>query len=358
MSWQGVEGHDRVADQFRRRLERGRLASTYLFVGPAGVGKRTFALRLAAALLCPTPRPDPLEACGRCASCVQVAAGTHPDLITVSKPADRAFIPLKLLIGEDDKRMQEGLCHEIALKPYMGGRRIAILDDADHLNTEGANALLKTLEEPPPNTVLILIGTSIDRQLPTIRSRAQIVRFAPLEEETVAGLLQSKGLVNDAAEAARLARYSEGSLEQAQQRSEPELWQFRSDLLAQLSKPLVDTIRLAKMVSAFVDAAGKEAPARRDRLRLVLEFSIDFYRQSVRAMAGAPSDADDELVAAVNVWLGHQTITLDAATICCEDCLAALVQVDRNANQSTMIEAWVDSLARRYLASRAATAAR
>ena len=81
--------------------------------------------------------------------------------------------------------MREGLCHDIALKPFRGGRKIAIIDDADYLNQEGANCLLKTLEEPPEKSVIILIGTSQQRQLPTIRSRCQIVRFAPLS--TAAG---------------------------------------------------------------------------------------------------------------------------------------------------------------------------
>ena len=101
------------------------------------------------------------------------------------------------------------------MKPFLGGRRIAIIDDADFFNAEGANCLLKTLEEPPPQSVLILIGTSPARQLPTIRSRCQVIRFLPLPEETVARLLVAKALVTDVAEAARLARFSEGSLQQA-----------------------------------------------------------------------------------------------------------------------------------------------
>ena len=179
MSWQGIAGHDEIVARFRTMLARGRLASTFLFVGPAGVGKRTFATRLAAALLCQTQPPAALDPCGVCSSCLQVAAGTHPDLLRVSKPADKSFIPLELFIGPKEKRMQQGLCHDISLKPFMGGGRVAIIDDADYLNEEGANSLLKTLEEPPPQSVLILIGTSADRQLPTIRSRAALSASAP-----------------------------------------------------------------------------------------------------------------------------------------------------------------------------------
>ena len=80
-----------------------------------------------------------MDPCGECPGCVQVAAGTHPDLILVAKPEDKSFLPLELLIGDKEHRMREGLCHDIGLKPFMGGRKVAIIDDADHLNAEGAN---------------------------------------------------------------------------------------------------------------------------------------------------------------------------------------------------------------------------
>ena len=215
MSWQGIEGHDEVVAKFRQALERRRLASTFLFVGPAGIGKRLFALKLAQALLCQVNAAESLEPCGRCPGCVQAAAGTHPDLITISKPEGKSAIPVALLIGDKDHRMDEGLCHAISLKPFMGGRKIAVIDDVDDLNQEGANCLLKTLEEPPPQSLLILIGTSADKQLPTIRSRAQIIRFRPLEESVLAELLLREGVVEDSTAAARLARYSQGSFERA-----------------------------------------------------------------------------------------------------------------------------------------------
>src|SRR5581483_1510034 len=129
--------------------------------------------------------------------------------------ADRSSIPLALLIGDDAPRMREGLCHDIALKPFMGGRKVAIIDDADALNEEGANCLLKTLEEPPARSVLILIGTSTDKQLPTIRSRCQIVRFGGLEPNTIAEIVASRGLIADVHQARRLAEFSEGSIERA-----------------------------------------------------------------------------------------------------------------------------------------------
>ena len=285
--WHGIEGHDPIVERFRQALARGRLASTFLFVGPSGIGKRAFALRLAQALLCHERPAASLDPCGRCPSCIQVAALTHPDLELVSKPADKSFIPVAAFIGDKEHRMHEGLCHKIGLKPFMGGRKIALIDDADYLNVEGANALLKTLEEPPPRSVLILIGTTADKQLPTIRSRAQIIRFRPLADDVIARLLVEKKIVSDAAEAHRLASYSGGSMAQAAELADPELWAFRGELLAALARWPVEGFQLAETVNSFINDAGKDAPPRRARSRLLIGFAIDLFRAIVRRSHGA-----------------------------------------------------------------------
>ena len=132
--------------------------------------------------------------------------------------------------------MQEGLLYNISRKPYSGRRKVAIIDDADYLNKEGANCLLKTLEEPPPKSLLILLGTSEQRQLPTIRSRCQIVRFQPLAESDVAELLVERGLCGDPATARRAAARSGGSLQLAQLWCDEQMAEFRGKLLAVLRR--------------------------------------------------------------------------------------------------------------------------
>lgn len=345
MTWQEIQGHDQVVEQFRHAVRRGRLASTFLFVGPPGIGKHTFALKLAQALLCENSSADALDPCGRCPACAQVAARTHPDLILVAKPEDKSFIPLELLIGDREHRMREGLCHDIALKPYSGGRRIAVIDGADFLNQEGANCMLKTLEEPPPKAVIILIGSSEQKQLPTIRSRSQVVRFRPLPPETIAQLLVSKGLVEDPQTATRLAAMSEGSMRRALELADEALDEFRASLLTHLSDPGADAVEFAKTVGPFVDQAGKEAPPRRARLTQLAGMAADFYRQLMRCLAGLPIEGDQALVRAVQAaytdWPGDQ----EAAAACLERCLEAQWQIQANANQATLIDAWLDDLA-------------
>jgi DNA polymerase III subunit delta' len=345
MTWQGIEGHDHVVEQLRRAVARNKLASSFLFCGPAGVGKRTFALRFAQALLCQTRPAANLDPCNACPSCAMARAGSHPDIEVVARPEDKSFLPLKLLIGEGETRGREGLCHWIGLKPFQGGRRIAIIDDADLLNVEGANCLLKTLEEPPAGSLLILIGTSPARQLPTIRSRCQLIRFRPLAEETVARLLVSQEIVTDRAEAMRLARFSEGSLQQASDLADADLWSCRRTLLEKLSAEMLDSVGLAQTISAFVDEAGKEAPARRARLRQVVGFAADFYRRLLHVQSGLSMPADAEMRATLESAQRRSCGDPLLAARCLERCLEVFGQIDRNVNQATVIEAWLDDLA-------------
>ncbi len=343
--WLGIEGHDEIVERFRKAVARGRLASTFLFVGPEGIGKRALALALAKSLLCQTRNEEELNPCGRCPSCVQVDAGIHPDIHVICLPEGKSTIPISLFIGEDDTRMREGLCHNISLKPFMGKRRFAIIDDADLIKQpEGSNCLLKTLEEPPPRSVIILIGTSAAKQLPTIRSRSQIVHFKPLAKEVVARILVEKQLVADPAEAERLAAQSGGSVTRAVKLADPELWRFRDELLMQFARPRLDSVSLAKSVNAFVEAAGKEAPPRRERARLVIGFAADFYRQLVYRQANLKTSNDATLMQHVEAAFRAGQTDQELAANRAERCLEAISHVDRNANQSTLIEAWLDDL--------------
>jgi DNA polymerase III subunit delta' len=339
-------GHDPILDRFRRTLRAGRLASTFLFVGPPGIGKRSLALLLAQGLLCERRPEEKLDPCGECASCAQVLAGTHPDVVVVKKPADKNFIPLELLIGDKEHRMREGLCHDISLKPYSGRRKVAVIDDADYLNQEGANALLKTLEEPPPRSLLILIGTSEQRQLPTIRSRCQVVRFNPLPEDDVANLLLSTRECSDENVAKKAAALSDGSLAKAIQWCDEDFLAFRASLFENLSQRDYELPPLAKTVTSFVEAAGKEGAEKRARMREVLTMGLQFYEQlivvlSSSAAAASPDEALQKAVAAtVRWWPGDA----EAAAGCVEICLDALAHVDANANLTTLAEWWLDEI--------------
>ena len=337
-------GNAHLFDEFREVLQRGRLSSTFLFVGEDGIGKRTFALRLAQSLLC-TQRPAwELTPCQTCPSCRQVQAGSHPDLEQIARPADRSFLPVDIFLGDRQHRMREGLCHWISLRPAAGTRKIAIIDDADYLNEEGANCLLKTLEEPPPQSLLILIGTSLHRQLPTIRSRCQIIRFRSLSETEVVELLLMQGAVADAQEAESLAVMAGGSPAIARQLCDASLRQMRSELLETLAQADWDSGELARQIVAYMEESGTEASLKRQRLREVIHQAGEFYRHHMRQQCHATTMGDDCLTRALAVAHSQAVLDEERASDCVLRCFAALAQVDANAHPTTLVSAWLDDL--------------
>src|SRR5262249_2000128 len=146
------------------------------------------------------------------------------------------------------------LIADLGLKPARGGYKIAIVDDADDFNLESANAFLKTLEEPPPRSLLLLIATDPQQQLSTIQSRCQVIRFAPLPTDVVSELLRQQGTAADQAEP--LARISGGSLGHALELADPALWDFRRELVVELVQAKAEPVNLAKRWYRFVEEVG------------------------------------------------------------------------------------------------------
>ena len=344
--WQGILGHDQIADQFRHILAQGRLASSFVFLGPAGVGKRSFAVKLAQALLCQTAGPADLEPCGHCESCRLMESGAHPDLSLVGLPAGKTKIPVDLFLGDRDHRNQEGLCHDIAMRPLLGKRRVAIIDDADYLTTESSNCLLKTLEEPPPGAVLILVSTNRNRLLPTILSRTQVMRFSELSAEQILGILQSEIADMPVEEAQALAAQCRGSVQRALELANSGLGELRGRLLAQLMPSRIDRQQLVSDVQDFVNSADKDPQSRRQQLRLVFRTAAAFYSNVVRTSCQSASDkvANDSLQVQLFRELGP--VVQETALAALDRCLEAETELDRNANQATLLECWIDDLCR------------
>jgi len=319
-----VIGHDAAKAFFARAIGRGRLASTYLLVGPNGVGKRLFAERLAGALLCQASPAERLSPCRVCDACRVHAAGGHPDVLRAARPEGRSSMPIELFVGPPEKRNQQGLCHDLALRPMLADRRVAIIDDADDFGAETANCLLKTLEEPPPRSLLLLLGTSVARQLPTIRSRAQVVRFAPLTDEQVAQALRGEPHSLGDADAARRAAESRGSVARALRLADDALRGARESVAQSLAAPRIDPLALAALLEDASKASGAEPRVRRRVLRELLDSAVGHFHAR---LTGGEADADATLAA------------LDA-------CLDAEAQVARNANQSAVVQCLAERLAR------------
>lgn len=276
MSWDRIRGQDAPRNTFFTALEAGRLAHSYLLVGPEGVGKRLFARELAKAFLCEHP-PAQLTACDRCPACAQVAAGTHPDLLFLRTPEDKHELPV------DEMR---AFCAQVALKPTRGPRKIGIVEDADDFNASSANSFLKTLEEPPPGALLLLLATGTDRQLPTILSRCQVVRFAPLAPADLHAVLAGMG-VDDTAKRDRLVRLGAGSVSRALALDDDSIWQVRQKLVDGLTAPRPQFQPLAETWSRFNEDAGKETAPQRLRTSLVLQFLVEAVQHALKLSLGA-----------------------------------------------------------------------
>jgi DNA polymerase-3 subunit delta' len=185
-----IVGHAWAVDYLQRSVARGTIAHAYLFSGPQGIGKATLALRLAQALICERGDGDP---CLVCRSCKRVASGNHPDVRAISlaaqaarqKPDEAKSREMRIDTVREWQR-------DIDLRPFEAARRVFILDDADKLNDQAANAMLKTLEEPPPYAVLILIAQGAGDLLPTIVSRCRVLRLRPVARDEIAAALETR----------------------------------------------------------------------------------------------------------------------------------------------------------------------
>jgi DNA polymerase-3 subunit delta' len=333
VSWQQVRGHDALIAAFDRTWQRGRLAHAYLFTGPPGIGKRHFALELAKALLCEVPARPHLEACDQCPACALVAAGTHPDLFTVVRPEDTQVVPIAAI---------RELCQGLSLKAARGHGKVALVDDADDLNAEAANCFLKTLEEPPSGSVLFLIGTSADVQLPTIVSRCQVVPFKPLPDALVGELLRTQGL-EDGALVERLVRLSGGSPGQALALADPALWEFRRTLLQGLMQLPRESVALAQAWSAFAETAGKGTPDKRRRAALTLRLLIEFLSSALTlSVGGTPAVVEPDDLRTLEGLV--QRSDPDRLLSLLERCLEAEMHLDRQVQLVLLLEGLVEGL--------------
>jgi DNA polymerase-3 subunit delta' len=261
MSLKDIFCQDRAIGILQRGLAVDRPAHAYIFAGLEGVGKYKTAREWAKLLLCRNPQTKRgssgvfADSCGACESCTLLEAGSHPDYAHVYKEL------LKYTRDGKDRRppldlpidvVREFLIEPVAIRPTLSSRRVFVISEAEKLNASSQNALLKVLEEPPSCCTIILLCTRLEQLLPTTRSRCQIVRFGPVEEERIISQLTGMGLGTK--EATFLARLAQGSLGLACQWARLELdgvglFEIKRGIIASLAEcKMVEALALAEKI--------------------------------------------------------------------------------------------------------------
>lgn len=253
-----IIGHKTIKEHLQQGIRNHQVSHAYIFEGDDGIGKRTMSFAFAAALQCKEGGTEP---CGRCLSCLQMESGNQPDVVWVTHE--------KSIISVGDVR--ESICAPIAIKPYAGPYKIFLVDEAEKMNEQAQNALLKTLEEPPEYGVIILLTNNREAFLPTILSRAVVLNFLPVpDSELVPFLMKEAGIPDYRARLA--AAYAGGSPGKALACAASEEFQERKDLVAGLMQnlPDMDEERMASM--------AKSLAARKDDLGEILELMRVWFR--------------------------------------------------------------------------------
>jgi DNA polymerase III delta' subunit len=217
---------DKAISILQRAFAADKVPHAYIFAGLDGIGKSKTARQWAKLLLCKKPDIENnfADSCGRCQSCLLFEAGSHPDFNLVYKEL-REFTengkgkdpPIDFPIDV----IREFVVEKISTKPVLSQRKVFVITEAEKLNTESQNALLKTLEEPPYFCSIILICTSLEKLLPTTRSRCQTIRFSPVSEDHIIKKLEQMGVSEK--QAKYFARFSQGSIGFACQLAQIEL---------------------------------------------------------------------------------------------------------------------------------------
>jgi DNA polymerase III subunit delta' len=323
MPFRAITGHRPLLELLARAIARATLPPSLIFAGPAGVGKRRTAMALAEALNCERPveypgAPEGQDACGVCASCTRIARGVHADIL-VLEPGDSGSIKVDQVREAIDRA---------AYRPFEGKRRLVVVDEADALIPEAQNALLKTLEEPPPASVFALITARPDMLLPTVRSRCQRLRFGRLAPADVAGVLIREHGV-DPAVAHAAAAAADGSIGRALEESGDEANEARdaaAGLLQGIATAADPRRRLDGAKTLIAGGADRDELSRRllALSSLLRDLGLLHARADERALANA--DLQPQLQALLRSYDGDRTLRAFATVD------RALDALDRNAS--------------------------
>ncbi len=252
MSFNDIKGQDKAISFLKTSIANNRVSHAYIFLGPNSVGRKLAALNFAKALNCQSESRE--RPCDQCSSCKKIEAANHPDISLLRLEKPDASIKIDSI---------RELIRSVGLKSYEARKKVYIIDEAESMTQEASNALLKTLEEPPPDTILILIVESLNAMLPTIVSRSQVVKFFALGIDETKRILAKDHKIDDVM-AHILAHLSAGRLGEAMKYKDEDLFEKRNKILNQIAN------------KTFFDS-DFDGLSRSD-LKLCLDIMLSWYR--------------------------------------------------------------------------------
>ena len=329
-----IIGHRRLTTLLARAIERESLPPTLLFAGPPGVGKWAVARAVAQAVNCLEPVRTPndrlaIDACGKCRACDRVARGVHVDVFAL-QPDEKASIKIDVI--------REVLGHT-AFRPFEGKRRFVLIREADTLEPEAQNSLLKSLEEPPPGTSFILTTAVPGALLPTVRSRCMRLRFGRLTSSEVAAALvrdhdRSEG---EAREAAPLA---DGSIGQALALADNDLTTLRDAAMRLLQQTAGRADTQTRLQAAAALYSGGKKERSREDLAVLLRLTASMLRDLEAINAGADRAVLANPVLAGDLETLARAFTGDRARDAFGAVDRALAALERNAG-TKLVSEWL-----------------
>jgi len=318
MPFSDIIGHSRQVEILRRGLERGRLPHAYLFLGPQGIGKRTVALSLAMAIHC---GDGPHDFCGRCRSCLSIHVGNHPDVHPVGPLAGKKEIAIQQI---------RELERVLAFRPFSGKKKVALIDPADVMNYHAQNSLLKTLEEPPGDSLLILLAGSTGGLLPTLLSRCQRLSFSPLSQGLVAEeLVRRRGVSREQARV--LASLTMGSLGEALTCDVEEYLAQRRQWIERLSS-------LAPKDYRGMMALAEEQAGDREQALKFLQWIEGWYRDILRYQVTEKTEELRHADLAERVRQQAMLYSIDQVLGILAQIVRAIGEIHRNYNRRLTLE--------------------
>ena len=321
MPFTSLIGNDVIKKLLTRAISENRIAHALLFAGPRGVGKYQFAMALAQALNC--DRPTGGDACGECVPCRKIAANEHLDVETF-KP-DGQFIKIEPM---------RDLAEKAQYRPYEGRRRVYIIDEADRLNPQAANSILKTLEEPPECTAVVLVTSKPYSLLETIRSRCQMLNFAPLGREEMEAVLRESNKLS-AEDVSLVARLAQGSIGRAREIDVEGYKRIRAAMIELLDAMILsgDTVRLLNAAEYL----GRKIE--REEFEAHLDVLLVLLQDLVYLKVGESPDSLTNADAAGRLARVAEVISFDRINEVSDGIEKVLQSLVRNVNRQLAMEA-------------------